>query len=112
MAARTKPTRRGGRQPAPNARRPRPGRSDPRADPHVVRRTLTRLVRNTFPGFDVRFVGDQQQAAPRSRRFGFVLHDAEGAPVTATIWLDPAFYRACTRTWLKRAARAAALRAG
>ena len=93
----------------PGARRTRKPPSDARAQQHVVRRTLTRLVRNTFPGFDVRFVGDQQQAAPRSKRFGFVLLDAEGATVTATIWLDPAFYRACSRAWLRRAARAAGL---
>ncbi len=74
-----------------------------RTSNNELRRTITKLVHNEFPGCEPEFMGSEHLAGPRSREFGFRLMGPAGKPRTGVIWLDPSFYRRPSREWLRRA---------
>jgi hypothetical protein len=68
---------------------------------HTLRRTIVKLVRNTYTDCKPEFVGDESLAAPRSHAFGFRIIDRKGKPRTGVIWLNPSFYKRANKAWLE-----------
>ena len=75
-----------------------------------LRRIITKLVHNEFPGCEPDFVGRDDLAGPRTREFGFRILGPAGRPRTGVICLDPSFYNKPSREWLRRAASEAGSR--
>ena len=60
-------------------------RSSGKTSPHLLRRTLSKLVKNVYPGCTVRFVGRDADAGPRTHGFGFSIVAKNGAPLGGVI---------------------------
>jgi hypothetical protein len=80
-------------------------RRSPKTYEHILRRTITRLVGNEFPGCHPEFFFDGVGIAPRKGRLGFQIIDQKGKVRSEVIWLNPAFFHRPNKQWLLRETR-------